>query len=115
MARAQDKKKDQDEDVAVDQYGRPLPTVTLRTKDGVVVDIHDASALSNLHYGQGYGFAEDGVTYASALAVLLGEDREAVLVDVPSDGGDVVWPTAHILPAPADEQGDKDEPGKKSG
>lgn len=114
MARAQDKKKDQDnEDVAVDQYGRPLPTVTL-AKGDVVVDIHDTGALSNLHYGQGYGFADDGVTYASALAVLLGEDREAVLVDVPPDGGDVVWPGA-VLPLPVDEPGDKDESGKKSG
>jgi hypothetical protein len=114
MARAQDKKKDRDEDVAVDQYGQPLPTVTLKTKGGVLVDIHDAGALSNLHYGQGCDFADEGVTYASALAVLLGEARETVLVDVPPDGGDVVWPS----PAPAlpvDEPGDKDESGKKSG
>jgi hypothetical protein len=115
MARAQDKKKDQhDEDVAVDQYGRPLPTVTLKTKGGVLVDIHDTGALSNLHYGQGCDFADDGVTYASALAVLLGDERETVLVDVPADGGDVVWPGA-VLPLPADEPGDKDESGKKSG
>jgi hypothetical protein len=114
MSRAQDKKKDQDQDVAVDQYGRALPTVTLKTKGGVVVDIHDAGALSNLHYGQGYDFADEGVTYASALAVLLGEDRETVLVDVPPGGGDVVWPVA-AQPLPADEPGDKDESGKKSG
>jgi hypothetical protein len=114
MARAQDKKKDQDEDVAVDQYGRALPTVTLKTKDGVAVDIHDAGSLSNLHYGQGYGFADEGVTYATALAVLLGEGRETVLVDVPPDGGDVVWPSPAPAP-PADEPGDKDESGKKSG
>jgi hypothetical protein len=89
MARAQDKHKDQDEDVAVDLFGRPLPTVTLTTKDGVRSTSTTPVRSANLHYGQGYEFADEGVTYASALDVLLGEDRETVLVDVPPDGGDV--------------------------
>jgi hypothetical protein len=92
MARAQNKNKAEDEDVAVDRYGRPLPTIKLKAKSGDVLEVHDTGSLSNLHYGLGYDFAEEGVTYASALGVLLGEDRESVLVDVPADGGDVVWP-----------------------
>lgn len=116
MARAKDK---QDEDVAVDRYGAPLPTVKLKTKDGTEVEIHDAGSLTNLHYGQGLDFAEDGMSYASALAHLLGEDREQVLVEVPAEGGDVVWPGGvGASQTPADEGGkDKNtsKPGEKSG
>jgi hypothetical protein len=83
--------KQDEEDVAVDQYGRPLPVVTLVTKDGVELSVHDASSLSNLHYS-GMGFADDKMTYAKALAHLVGERAQQVLVEVPPEGGDVVWP-----------------------
>jgi hypothetical protein len=83
--------KQDEEDVAVDQYGRALPVVTLVTKDGVELSIHDASSLSNLHYS-GMGFADDKMTYAKALAHLVGERAQQVLVEVPPEGGDVVWP-----------------------
>jgi hypothetical protein len=105
MAKAKAQQEQElDEDLALGPDGRPLPAVRLRDKQGREVVVRDAGGLSNLHYGEGMDFADEGVTYASALAHILGEEvASQVLVDVPADGGDVVWPGG------SQDQGDADD------
>lgn len=103
-------KTQKDDDVAVDVYGRPLPLVRMLTKDGVVVEVRDAASVGLMHYGYGYEFADEGVTYAKAMAHVLGEDvAREVLVEVPPEGGDIDW---HLDPQP--EPAVESDKGKKA-
>lgn len=100
-----------EDDVAVDRNGRPLPLVRMLSKDGVEVDVRDAAGLSLMHYGYGMEFAEENMTYAKALAVLLGEDV-GVLVEVPPEGGEIDWHPAEPVAEPVVEPVADDKPKK---
>jgi hypothetical protein len=107
-----------DDDVAVDLYGRPLPLVRMRSKDGVVVEVRDAAGLSLMHYGYGMEFADEGVTYAKAMAHVLGEDvARDVLVEVPPEGGDIDWHVEQpaVEPDKVEKADSKSKSDSKSG
>jgi hypothetical protein len=109
-----------DDDVAVDLY-RPSVAVgaDASDKDGTVVEVRDAAGLSLMHYGYGMEFADEGVTYAKAMAHVLGEDvaRDA-LVEVPPEGGDIDWhvePPRRVEPDKVEKADSKSKSDSKSG